>query len=99
MTDTIDISEKAVEMEYRVREGRVEVCDGHRCWRDRRYIAERRVSFFGVLSWWWPVINGDWRTSAHEARDDAEMDAKLRAPLADPEFFQSRNERSDGTEA
>lgn len=77
-------------MEYRVREARIEVCNGYQCWHERRFIAERRVSLFGVLSWWWPVIDGDWRPMAHVARCDAERDAKLRAPLADPEFFQSR---------
>lgn len=76
--------------QYRVREARVEVCNGYRCWHERRFIAERRVTIFGLLSWWWPVLDGEWRPTAHAARCDAERDAKLRAPLAAPEFFEPR---------
>lgn len=77
-------------MKYRVREARVEVCNGSRCWHERRFIAERRVSLFGLLSWWWPVIDGEWRKTASGARHDAEQDAELRAPLAAPEVFQDQ---------
>jgi hypothetical protein len=75
---------------YRVREARVEVCNGHRCWNERRFIAERRVSLFGLLSWWWPVLDAEWRITAHYARCDAERDARLRSPLAEPELFERR---------
>ena len=74
---------------YRVREARVEVCDGRRCWHERRFLAERRVSLFGLVSWWWPVIDGDWRSTPYGARCDAERDAGLRLPLAEPEFFEA----------
>lgn len=76
-------------MDYRVREARIEVCNGYRCWHERRFVAERRVRFLGVLSWWWPVIDCEWRTTAQEARTDAEKDSKLRAPLTPHEFFHS----------
>jgi hypothetical protein len=74
-------------MTYRVREAIVDVCNGYTCWRDRRFIAERRVTLFGLVSWWWPVTDGKWRETSHEARQDAESDARLRAPLAAPEYF------------
>lgn len=73
---------------YRVREVRVEVCRGRRCWHERRFIAERRVTLFGLLSWWWPVLDGEPRPTVHVARCDAERDAELQAPLAPPEFFE-----------
>lgn len=77
-------------MEYRVREARVEVCNGYRCWHERRFIAERRLTLLGIISWWWPVIDCNWRKTAHESRIDAERDADLRKPLTAPEVFQSR---------
>lgn len=70
---------------YRVREARVEVCNGYRCWFERRFAAERRISLFGLISFWWPVTNGGWRTTACAAHADAEADMELRAPLAKPQ--------------
>lgn len=75
---------------YRVREARVRVCNGYRGWFERRFIAERRVVLCFGISWWWPVTDGEWRASAEQARRDAEWDAHLRAPLADPEFFEAK---------
>ncbi|MFV1530631.1 hypothetical protein [Phaeobacter sp. JH209A] len=74
--------------EYRVREARVEVCNGYRCWRERRFCAERRVSVLGLLFWWWPVIDFGWRKTEAQALEDAQRDAGLRAPLAKPRLFE-----------
>jgi hypothetical protein len=67
-------------MEYRIREARIEVCNGRHCWHERRFIAERRITFLG-MKWWWPVIDWGWRNTANEAQCDAEHDAYLRKPL------------------
>lgn len=64
---------------YRVREARVEVCNGYRCWYERRHMAERRVTLFGRSLWWWPVLNAEWRTTADEALADIDDDRRLRA--------------------
>ena len=77
-------------MKYRVREALVEVCNGYRCWHERKFIAERRITLFGALGWWWPVLDGDWRWSAEIARRDAIRDAHLRAPLGAPEIVEVR---------
>ena len=75
---------------YRIREARVEVCNGHRCWYERRFGAERRVSLFGVLAWWWPVVNFQWRQTAEAASKDAEQDASLRVPLSNDQYVEFR---------
>lgn len=64
---------------YRVREARVEVCNGYRCWNERRFIAERRVFIFGLRLWWWPVLDAEWRKFIDQASADAERDYSLRA--------------------
>lgn len=66
---------------YRIKWAIVEVCDGYRCWRDLRCIAQRRVSILG-LSFWWPV-DGGWREAEAKAEQDIERDMDLRAPLPD----------------
>ena len=63
---------------YRVREAQVEVCNGYRCWKERRFIAERRVVAFGLHLWWWPVPNAEWRVTVELAAGDAERDRCLR---------------------
>ncbi len=73
--------------EYRVREALIEICDNHRCWHERRFIAERRISIFG-FSWWYPVIDCDWRKTDVQAIDDAQRDACLRSPLSKPKLFE-----------
>lgn len=77
-------------MTYRVREAVVEVCIGSRCWRARRFIAERRVRLLGVLPVWWPVANGEWRRDSDLARADAEGGARLRKPLSAPIVFECK---------
>lgn len=67
---------------YRIREARVEVCNGRRCWHERRFIAERRITLLGLFSWWWPVRDSMWHAVPEQARLDAERDAMLRAPLS-----------------
>ena len=74
-------------MQYRIRQARIEVCNGQRCWHERRFIAERRVRPFNLLPIWWPVIDSEWRCKAADARRDVERDSCLRQPLADPEFI------------
>ena len=68
-------------MEYRVREGLIEVCNGFDCWKARAFLAERKVTIFWLFSIWWPVTNGKWRYTQREAALDATADAKLREPL------------------
>ena len=67
--------------EYRIRWARVEVCNGYRCWRERRCIAERRVSVLGIWSFWWIVDDADWRTTDREAMRDINHDKQMRTPL------------------
>lgn len=69
--------------DYRVREARVEINDRI----VRRFLAERRILVFGLLPLWWPVTNGNWRHTVRQAEQDAENDAALRAPLAQPKPF------------
>lgn len=33
--------------DYRIKAANVEVCDGYKCWLERRYFAERRIQFSG----------------------------------------------------
>lgn len=70
--------------EYRIREGVVEHCNGYRCWKQRMFIAERKVSFLGLWSFWWPCTNASWRTDGWQAEGDAVADARLRRPLTKP---------------
>ncbi|KAB2543271.1 hypothetical protein AL035_02055 [Salipiger aestuarii] len=74
-------------MRYRIRKARIEVCDGSHCWHTRRFIAERRINLFGFIPIWWAVIDARWRCTPADARVDVDRDAKLRAPLSDPEFI------------
>lgn len=68
-------------MGYRIVEDTIEVCDGYRCWKERRYMAQRQHSvLWGVLKWWWPCINAEWRGTADEAGRDVQMDWVLRQP-------------------
>ena len=67
--------------EYRIRWDRVEVCNGYRCWRERRCIAERRVSVLGIWSLWLPAPECHWRTTEAEAVRDINNDKQMRAPL------------------
>lgn len=72
--------------DYRVKEARVECCDGSRFWHERRFGAERRIRFLWVLSFWFPVLDFAWRRSHDEAMRDIEHDAELRAPLGHPTY-------------
>jgi len=65
---------------YRIKEATVEVCNGHRCWHERRFIALRRVRLFRIFSFWWPVVDADWRRHREGAVRDIERDAELRQP-------------------
>jgi hypothetical protein len=58
------------------------------------FIAERRVTLFGVKLWWFPVIDGEWRADAYSALQDAGRDFDLRLPLASPEIFRVKSEVS-----
>jgi len=69
-------------MNYRVREARVECCDGYKCWKARRFMAERRVIILRLFGFWWPVSNAEWRDSENEAARDVANDVELRKPLA-----------------
>lgn len=77
---------------YRVREARVEVCNGYRCWRERRFIADRRV-FVLWFSFWWPAESALWRITASQAQADAECDADLRSPLSPPIILEPTREQ------
>lgn len=68
--------------EYRIRWARVEVCNGYRCWHERRCLAERRVPLlFGAFSIWVPVDGTRPRCDEAQAMADIEADRALRAPL------------------
>ena len=73
---------------YRVREAVVCVCNGYRQFSARRFIAERRLSVLGLFEIWWPVTDGKWRKSEEAAKADADHDAHLRSPLAEPKLFE-----------
>jgi len=73
--------------EYRIREGVVEVCNGDTSQKQRRFLAERRVKFLGVIPIWWPVTDDKWRASRETAMLDAEHDAYLQLPLSEPQLF------------
>jgi hypothetical protein len=73
---------------YRVREAVIPVSRGPRIVQERRYLAERRVSLlWGLLRFWWPVIDADWRALEGQAMRDAENDRSLREPLKPPLYF------------
>jgi hypothetical protein len=76
--------------DYRIRQAVVEVCNGWQCWRDKRFIAERRIRFLGLIDIWWPVADGAWRESAKAAKRDLEHDNWLRSPLSKPIYFSSQ---------
>lgn len=71
--------------EYRVKWAVVQSCSGSLCKRVRMCIAERRVTLFFGISFWWPV--GEWRNLEDEAIRDAEGDAYLRSPLPDDKIM------------
>lgn len=83
--------------DYRVTSALVEVCNGYRCQLERGFIAKRRVTLFGVLSWWWPVINAQWRDTANEAWLDAKRDSVLRTQPSDFELVAPTRNRSKET--
>lgn len=65
---------------YRVREARVSICTGYGAgWKERRFVAERRVVVFGWRLWWWPVLGVHWRATIEQATADAKHDASLRS--------------------
>lgn len=63
--------------EYRIREDVIEVCNGYSCRLQRCFIAERRRRFL-LLSFWWPVLNGEWRRTEAEAMSDIMGERELR---------------------
>ncbi|MBL4929354.1 hypothetical protein [Fuscibacter oryzae] len=73
--------------EYRVKQARVEVCNGFTSHYENLWIAQRRVTLFGISLWWWPVLNARWSRTKAEARLDAVRDADMRAEDAQPETF------------
>jgi hypothetical protein len=70
--------------DYRVREARIEVCNGYTCWRERRFRAERKRSFLGLLHFWGSVDDGGWRRAVSEAQGDIDEDVKMRSALMAP---------------
>ena len=73
--------------EYRVKQCRVEVCNGFTSHFENMWIAQRRVTMFGLSLWWWPVINAHWCISKEEARMDAVADSEMRTRKSNPETF------------
>lgn len=67
---------------YRVRWG---IVNGAGDRREKRCLAERRVSFLG-LPFWWPLSNGGWRTGFSQAEADIDADIQLRKPLSTTYF-------------
>jgi hypothetical protein len=68
---------------YRVRAAVVAVCNHNRCWNERRFIAEHRVSFLFVFFLWRKVGTG-WRPTVDQARDDIYQDIDMRSLLPAP---------------
>lgn len=79
---------------YRIRQARVEVCNGYRCWREKRFGAERRISAFGIFYFWWPVSDFGWRATREQAEFDAMQDANLREPLEATSFVSHKDVES-----
>jgi len=71
--------------QYRVREAIVSHCNGFTFHKRRMFIAERRVSFLRIFSFWGLTLNGTWRRNAQEAWQDANNDLDLRQPLPLPQ--------------
>lgn len=45
------------------------------------HVAERSVSVFGIILWWWPVMNGAWHSCRRQAVIDVYKDYDLRKEL------------------
>ena len=73
---------------YRVREARVEVCDGFRSRHERRFLAERWVKMFGPIGFWWPVNGGEWRRIENDAIDDIHREIEFQGPLSSPKIYE-----------
>ena len=71
---------------YRIREAVVEVCNGFRCWKDRRFIAERRVSFLGI-TFWCSLPNARWDTRPDGCENDIRHHIALTQPLSEPIYY------------
>ena len=68
-------------MGYRITEATVEVCNGRTCWKERRYMAQKQHSIlWGAVTWWFPCINAEWRSTEAEAGRDIQCDWVLRQP-------------------
>ncbi|PWE26710.1 hypothetical protein C4N9_20840 [Pararhodobacter marinus] len=70
---------------YRIKWARVTVCNRYGCWKERRCIAQRRVSILGFIRFWWPLEDGDWRIDESRCYADIENDMAVRAPLPEPQ--------------
>ncbi len=72
-------------MTYRVREAVIEVREG--C-RERRFIAEREVRFFGIRLFWFPMFESGWRTTQARAEDDIAYHKFLSTPVGKPKLVE-----------
>lgn len=72
-------------MRYRIREATVDWGSHH----DRAFIAERQVSLlWGVVKFWWPVIDAKWRPKRQDAETDMHRDRVLRSSVQEPREFE-----------
>jgi hypothetical protein len=79
----IDLCEtKQYGAEYRIRHAVLRDDLGNR---RKAYIAERRRSFFGLFSFWFPMPESKWHDTPEMCRRDIEYDWKMREPLDPPE--------------
>lgn len=72
---------------YRIREAIVECCNGYSSSRERRFIAEKRMTFLGILKFWWPLANAQWRWSEQDCRNDLDAHIALTKPLKAPQYI------------
>jgi hypothetical protein len=76
--------------EYRIRQA---VLSGAH-YRRKAFIAERKRSFFGLFSFWFPLRDARWRNIKEACKWDIDHDIEMRKPLEAPEFIKVR--RNDG---
>lgn len=70
--------------EYRIRWAIVERCNGYTCWPERMCIAERRVTVFWFIRFWFPFGVAGWRKTQEAAEMDIQRDISLNAPIPSP---------------
>lgn len=70
--------------EYRIRQSILKDDLGYR---RKAFIAERRRSFFGLFSFWFPMRESKWHDTKEECQPDIEHDIEMRKPLERPEVL------------